>query len=165
MYASTPDTALTAATIIESMAAALRTMPDDAGMIEHNPEEGMRLFCCEGQVIQCMAGSDRVEHATSCWYVAARRAVAEYDSDEAASRRIVACVSAFDGVPIEAFDGVRLSGPVHEVWCSTDSCSEHWGWENVDEVPDWAPRDVSSVRTTFTARPSTHQADPVGQAE
>lgn len=165
MNASTPYPVLTAAMIIERMAAALRNLPDDAGMIEHNPDDGMRLFCCEGQVVQSMTGSDRAEHAASCWYVAARRVVAAYDADEAASRRIVACVNAFDGVPFEEIEGVRLTGPVREVWCSTDSCGEHWGWENVDEVPDWAPRDVSSVRTTFTAVPSIQPADPVGQAE
>lgn len=199
MNASTTQPSTPATTTADRMAEALRNMPDDAGMIEHNPDEGMRLFCCEGKVIHSMTGSDRVEHASNCWYVAARATLVAYDAEKATTpasvqplwtatedtdsrgnrgqridsadvsliawvpygndaargqshaRRILACVNAFAGIPTEAFAGLRLSGPVREVWCSTDSCGEHWGWEKVEEVPDWAPKDVSSVRTTFTA--------------
>lgn len=47
-----------------------RLLPDDSDMIEHNPDEGMRMFCCGGEVVHVWGGNDRCEHATGCWYVA-----------------------------------------------------------------------------------------------
>lgn len=54
---------------------ALRNMPDDSGMIEHNPEEGMRLFCCGGAVNDGYRGVAGVGHTAECWYVGVRAAL------------------------------------------------------------------------------------------
>lgn len=57
--------------------AAVQPRSDARGtMIEYNPDEGMRLFCCRGAVHQRMRGDDYVTHESSCWYVAARAALA-----------------------------------------------------------------------------------------
>lgn len=56
-------------------------IPDDSGMIEHNPDEGMSLFCCGGEVRHVWSGSDRVIHAADCWYIALRMAFASIAGD------------------------------------------------------------------------------------
>ena len=77
-------------TITDRLASALRNLPNDDGMIEHNPDEGLRLFCCDGRVVCRMKGDDTVEHAAGCWYVAAREALAAYDAHCAQSATSVA---------------------------------------------------------------------------
>lgn len=67
-------------TIIDQLAEALRGLPDDSGMIEHNPDEGMRMFCCGGEVRQRWNASDTCEHASDCWYTQVREALAAYDA-------------------------------------------------------------------------------------
>ncbi|OGU22801.1 MAG: hypothetical protein A2580_11755 [Hydrogenophilales bacterium RIFOXYD1_FULL_62_11] len=67
-------------TVTDKLAAALRNIPDDAALIEHNPDEGMRLSCCDGKVIERLHGFDSVKHTSECWAVAARAALLDYDN-------------------------------------------------------------------------------------
>lgn len=43
--------------------------------------------------------------------------------------------------------------PTHEVWISTDSCGEHYGWEDVDDLDErqWKNVEKSSHRYSYTA--------------
>lgn len=69
------DEALSNAQAIASLPAlikALRRLPDDVDMIEHNPDEGMRFFCCGADT---SLDYGRQNHAAGCWYVALRAAV------------------------------------------------------------------------------------------
>lgn len=66
-------------TLTDKLAAALRGLPDEYDMIEHNPDEGPRLFCCGGAVAQTLRSTTR-KHAPDCWYVRVREALAEYDA-------------------------------------------------------------------------------------
>lgn len=55
-------------------AEALSLLPDDSDMIEHNPDEGPRYFCCGGDVsynVHPSRGSGR-RHEKDCWYVKLR---------------------------------------------------------------------------------------------
>ena len=65
----------------DKLAAALRLLPDEGDMIEHNPDEGMSLYCCGGEVQMVWRGDDRVKHAAGCWHVAARAALAAYEAE------------------------------------------------------------------------------------
>jgi hypothetical protein len=63
-----------AAALRDACKLALAGLPDDGGMIEHNPDEGPRMFCCDGKIHYSMRADDRIEHAAGCWYIAARSA-------------------------------------------------------------------------------------------
>lgn len=78
----------------EKLAAALRGLPDECGMIEHNPDEGPRLFCCGGDVVETLRSTTR-KHAPGCWYVQAREALAEYDAQRAKENKM----SGFEYLP------------------------------------------------------------------
>jgi hypothetical protein len=43
--------------------------------------------------------------------------------------------------------------PIHEVWVSTDSCQEHWGWEDIEELDPRVkiPTDPSAHRYIYTS--------------
>ena len=66
--------------LTQQLIEALRGMPDDGGMIEHNPDEGMRLFCCNGKVAHSFRGDDQVQHSADCWYVKVRKAAASLEA-------------------------------------------------------------------------------------
>lgn len=76
--------------------------------------------------------------ASSRFVVARNYRVTECDGPggigKADAARIVACVNACAGIPTEALQGVRLSGPEHEAWCSTDSLGEYYGWEPLENL-------------------------------
>ncbi|MGH8074237.1 MAG: hypothetical protein ACREO4_09205 [Lysobacter sp.] len=79
------------------LADALRAMPDDVDMIEHNPDEGARYFCCGREVSfnvhpsRWPAGSIQGRtHAGDCWYTAARAALAQHDAQQDAPRVLAA---------------------------------------------------------------------------
>lgn len=70
---------------------ALRALPDDHDMIEHNPDEGARYFCCGQDVSfnvhpsRWKEGSEHIggrTHAAGCWYVEAREALAAYEAQQ-----------------------------------------------------------------------------------
>lgn len=53
----------------------LALLPDEFDMIEHNPEEGPRMFCCGREVFH--RGYDPIiTHDEDCWY-ARMRAIKE----------------------------------------------------------------------------------------
>lgn len=54
---------------------ALQRLPDDADMIEHNPDEGTRYFCCGTSVAFHPFPPSMRQHAPGCWYAAARSAI------------------------------------------------------------------------------------------
>lgn len=60
---------------IRELIEAARDVPDDAGMIEHNPDEGPRLFCCAGKIHFRYHSDDVIEHAADCWFLRLRAAV------------------------------------------------------------------------------------------
>ncbi len=43
--------------------------------------------------------------------------------------------------------------PIHEVWVSIDSCQEHWGWEDIEELDERVeiPDDPDRHRYIYTA--------------
>lgn len=55
----------------QTLQVALRRLPDDVDMIEHNPDEGQRFFCCGAETHLNLG---KMEHARDCWYVAVRDA-------------------------------------------------------------------------------------------
>lgn len=100
---------------------ALRALPDDAGMIEYNPDEGMRLFCCGGDVV-CYLGArdDTVKHRADCWHVAARATIARHDAAplQAATADFLAALAAHRATLDSAEDRRaidRLAGNVRKV--------------------------------------------------
>jgi hypothetical protein len=58
-----------------AMLAALRGLPEDIDMFEHNPEDGPSYFCCGSPVSFGFHGRTG-KHGTECWYVAAQAAIA-----------------------------------------------------------------------------------------
>lgn len=54
--------------------AARELIPSEADMIENNPDEGPRLFCCRGDINYNFRGNDTVTHAPGCWYPRLRHA-------------------------------------------------------------------------------------------
>ncbi len=67
---------------------ALRELPEDVDMIEHNPDDGPRYHCCGNEVrfhvhpTRWPAGSESREgrvHGRGCWYVQLVDALAAYD--------------------------------------------------------------------------------------
>jgi hypothetical protein len=54
---------------------ALALLPDEIDMIEHNPDEGPRMFCCGRKVLHGFHGP-LITHNEDCWY-AQMRAIRE----------------------------------------------------------------------------------------
>lgn len=50
---------------------ALDLLPDEFDMIEHNPEEGPRMFCCGREVLYGYHGTI-ITHDEDCWYARMR---------------------------------------------------------------------------------------------
>lgn len=59
--------------LLEDVRAVLADVPDEGDMIEHNPDEGMRAFCCGGDVNRTYATGGgwnyTLRHESDCWYV------------------------------------------------------------------------------------------------
>ena len=49
----------------------LDLLPDETEMIEHNPDEGPRMFCCGREVIRGYYDT-RITHDKDCWYAQMR---------------------------------------------------------------------------------------------
>jgi hypothetical protein len=71
-----PPTAPEGMVVQGALLAALRNLPDEHEMIEHNPDEGMRLFCCGGTIEHVWGGNDLLRHKTTCWFMALKQALA-----------------------------------------------------------------------------------------
>ena len=69
-------------TTTEKLADALRLLPGDVDMVEHNPDEGQSFFCC-GKPTNLNMG--KLDHARGCWFVAMQDALAEYDAEQQAT--------------------------------------------------------------------------------
>lgn len=53
----------------ERLAEALSLLPDEIGMIEHNPDEGMYMSCCGREVKSRGLYDLLMSHDDDCWYV------------------------------------------------------------------------------------------------
>lgn len=54
------------------MTEALALLPDDSGMVEHNPDEGPRTFCCWQEVKLRGLHDYLITHDKDCWYARMR---------------------------------------------------------------------------------------------
>lgn len=71
---------------LSSLLDAIRAIPSDAEMVEHNPDEGPRYFCCGNEVSfhihpsRWAPGSiEGRTHASDCWYVRLIEAARQFE--------------------------------------------------------------------------------------
>ena len=57
---------------IEALREALALLPDEHDMIEHNPDEGPRTFCCWQEVKLRGLHDYLITHDKDCWYARMR---------------------------------------------------------------------------------------------
>ena len=56
----------------ELAASLLALLPDESDMVEHNPDEGPRMFCCGAERVYSLGSGYGAKHLQGCWYVAMR---------------------------------------------------------------------------------------------
>lgn len=55
--------------LLDDVRAVLTDVPGEFDMIEHNPDEGVSLFCCGGAVQRAGHSGFTLHHTADCWYV------------------------------------------------------------------------------------------------
>ena len=126
---------------MSGLAEALRGLPDDADMIEYNPDEGPRYFCCGHGVSfhvhpsRWPPGSESREgrvHAPDCWYMTIQAALAAHDAAVAA--------------------GGLTVGEGGGIWATPEHC--------VALIPETADSEAYAARIVACVNACTGIADP-----
>lgn len=64
----------------DALRGVLALLPDDSGMVEHNPYEGPLMFCCGQRVTLSWHHGLVPAHGKECWY-ARMRAMRDHDQE------------------------------------------------------------------------------------